>query len=426
MQVLNTWQAKSLREELPAKAARAKEILDVAQAESRELSVSEANEFDRLISEVNGDLDQLDIYEQGAKNMQSLLSNASDSELIGTLASRNESRSKSSQKWQTLDGKPVTVLAKHERFSDIDQGKPALSFGKIIRGAITGRWDGAQAEVKALGENTNWGGGYLVPDQMGRMLIDMARARSVLVQAGAQTVTMNSDHLTIAKVTSDPVFQVKVENKAFTDDTALAFGAVGFTAYTIGTVIAASRELAEDSPNFASLVEEVVTKALGAELDRLGLRGTGSQEPLGITNYPDVGSTGSVGAIAWEDVHTAMVDVQSNNGEANAFVAHPETQGDLNILTSGDGTNSAKLWLGPPPGVSELTRYSTTNLTTANLIVGDFRQMLIGLRQRPLVEVTTTGGDSFQKHQVRIKITWRGDFGLAHPDHFHVLGGITS
>jgi HK97 family phage major capsid protein len=315
------------------------------------------------------------------------------------------------------------VLARGESFAKKFNAKPAVSLGDMIRCAITGR--GTSAVKAALGEDQNASGGFLVPIETGRQLIDLARAKSVLVQAGAATVEMESDRLTIARVKTDPTMEVKEENQAFTA-TDFTFEAVGFTAHTIGCLIYASRELAADAPNFSVQVESVITAALGAELDRLGLVGSGSQEPLGIANYPRVGTTGSIGAIAWEDVHTAATGVRAANGEPNAWVAHPTIAGDLEILTSGDGTNSAKLWLGPPPGVAELAKFTTTNVTTANLIVGDFSKMLIGLRQRPMVEFSPVAGDAFAKHQIAIKVTWRGDFGLSQPTHFHVLSGITT
>ena len=41
-----------------------------------------------------------------------------------------------------------------------------------------------------------------------------------------------------------------------------------------------------------------------------------------------------------------------------------------------------------------------------------------------MIEVTTTGGDSFAKHQVRIKVTWRGDFAAMNPTAFCSLTDI--
>ena len=70
-------------------------------------------------------------------------------------------------------------------------------------------------------------------------------------------------------------------------------------------------------------------------------------------------------------------------------------------------------------------RYQQLEMTDTDGIVGDFSKLIIGLRQAPMVEVTTDGGDNaFGKHQVRIKITWRGDFALTNPTAFTALGDI--
>ena len=43
------------------------------------------------------------------------------------------------------------------------------------------------------------------------------------------------------------------------------------------------------------------------------------------------GSTGGVGAIAWEDVHTAAVAIRALNFEPTAYISHPMIAGDLDI-----------------------------------------------------------------------------------------------
>jgi HK97 family phage major capsid protein len=139
-----------------------------------------------------------------------------------------------------------------------------------------------------------------------------------------------------------------------------------------------------------------------------------------------ISETGSVGAIAWEDLSAAVTDIQTSNFEPNAYVLHPDIAGDLAVLTSGDGTNSAKLWLGPPPNVAPLTQLVTTNISNASAIVGRFDQFVWAIRQGALIEVSREAGDSFAKHQVLIKLTWRGDTGALRRDAFHRLVGVTT
>jgi hypothetical protein len=61
----------------------------------------------------------------------------------------------------------------------------------------------------------------------------------------------------------------------------------------------------------------------------------------------------------------------------------PTIEGDLAALTSGDGTNSAKLCLPAPPDIAEMSRYVTSNCPNANIFIGDVTQMLFGVRGGP-------------------------------------------
>ena len=77
----------------------------------------------------------------------------------------------------------------------------------------------------------------------------------------------------------------------------------------------------------------------------------------GILTDPGIGSTSSVGAISWADLLTALADVEGNNHTPTGYICSPTISNDLNALTSGDGSNSAALWQGPPPGVDKLERF---------------------------------------------------------------------
>ena len=186
--------------------------------------------------------------------------------------------------------------------------------------------------------------------------------------------------MTIARVNSDPTIEVKAENNAFTSRD-ITFDAVGLTAYTIGTMVTASRELAEDALNFVEIIEDVIANAFAVAVDNYAVNGNGSQQPLGLLNQSGIGSTGSVGAIAWEDLNTAVTTIWSNNGEPNAYIVSPTIAGDLALIASGDAPNSAKMWLGPPATVEPLMQLVTSNIDDSNILVGDFTEAIIGLRQ---------------------------------------------
>jgi hypothetical protein len=119
-----------------------------------------------------------------------------------------------------------------------------------------------------------------------------------------------------------------------------------------------------------------------------GTGGAGS--PAGALQNSEIGSTGSVGAILWEDLHTGVVGIQNSNEQPNAFIVSPTIGGDLDIL------------------------------------IGDFSQLLVAIRTQAHIEVTREAASAFEKHQVLVKITLRFDSNLARGGAFHKLTGITT
>ena len=73
----------------------------------------------------------------------------------------------------------------------------SLSLGKYLRGMTLGAT--SDLEHRALSEGTDSAGGYTVPTVLSAQLIDMLRADSVIMRAGAQAVPMARDNLSFAR-----------------------------------------------------------------------------------------------------------------------------------------------------------------------------------------------------------------------------------
>jgi HK97 family phage major capsid protein len=334
-------------------------------------------------------------------------------------------------KFITRDGRELRALAPSERLADLPQPNnqrfAPLSLGRAIIGLSTGNWSQAHAEKLAISEGSNAAGGFLVTPAFATPIIDLARAQSAVIRAGASTLpwAAESDTMTMARVTKDPTFSIVAEN-ATIPESSMTFGAVNFIAKKIGTIVSLSRELAEDAPNAAALIEATLAKALAVELDRMALVGIGNTELGGLLNRAGIGSTGTIGAIQWEDLHAAKIAIEKANYAANAYVCSPDIGGDLDILTSGDGTTLAKSWLGAPPSLAGISRCVSTNCPDANVFVGQFNQLVLAIRRNAQIEVSTQAGTAFERHQMLIKLVWRGDVNTLTDSAFHILKGITT
>jgi HK97 family phage major capsid protein len=431
------------REQRAALLNRAKALTALAEKEKRDLTEDEKTLFDsalataKKLASMADVMDERDGISHAPAGPQRCDGPGDDrdfnstSRVFATAKKRGEAMISSNLtgRWIDKEGRTVRAFAPEEKLADAAPSRfgPDLGVGDAIVASITGNWKKYPSDFRAaLGESAPSTGGVLVPAELSSSLIDYARNNTAVVSSGVITVLMQSQSLDMARQVSDPSFSVVGENESMADSE-ITFDAISFVARKIGCVITLSRELAEDAPNIGQAVERVLGLALASEIDRQCLVGdSGNGEVIGLLNTTNVGSTAVDGAATWEMLHVAATGVRVANHQPSSFVLNPVIAGDLEILASGDGTNSAKLWLGPPPGVANLVPFATPNCPLADGFIGDFAKAALGVRSEALIEMSNTAGNAFAKHQVLIKITMRWDFAALHGAAFHVLTGITS
>lgn len=310
-----------------------------------------------------------------------------------------------------------------------DRGDEPLSMAKFLRGVATGNWEGADAERRAMSEGVLADGGYAVPTPLSAQFIDAARDFSAAMRAGVQTVPMDSNTLRIARVDSDPTPAWKDENAAIANGD-VGLGAVNFTARTLVVSTKMSVELAEDAANIDEIVTRSLGEAMGQELDRAILLGSGTApEPRGIRNTVGIQTVDQAGARADYAMFSQAIQ---NLDEVNAMgdlaaIYAPRTSGVLDRLVDGDGQP-----LRPPESWKRLRTFTTnkiaidegagTDETTA--IVGDYAQALLGVRTSVIFEVSRVASDAWDNLQVAVRAYLRADIQLARASHFVLIDNI--
>ena len=343
----------------------------------------------------------------------------------GEPSNRNAIRPAS--EWRDQDGNAVMCLRGSESLSqkliergDIPVEQRGLDIGQAVCSLITGRWpeDGILQRAMAGGSGVS-GGFHLVP-ALSSELIDLARKKSVLMLAGAQTVLMDSSELAIVRVLTDPAVGFVAENQ----DIPLVeptFGRVTFRARKLAARVAISVELVQDAPNAAEEVRTQLGKVLALALDLAAISGTGDgEEIVGLFQHSGVSELAAIGSPDYDDLLLAIQTSEDANGVPNAYLITPDTKQTLSALKDTPGN-----YLQPPSAVTELKRFVTRQLTNAQAVVGDISQVLFGIRQDITIEISSEGGDAWKKDQVEIKIRWRGDMQLAQAAHIVRLVGIT-
>lgn len=314
---------------------------------------------------------------------------------------------------------------------------PAARLGAIVRALATGNRRGLTPfEARALSEGVGADGGFVVADAVGAEFLDRLRNRAVVFAAGAQTVPMISDTLHLARVgqpdsvspsIAGPTW--KAENDLITENS-VTLERVSFTARTLPMLIRMSVELGEDSANIDAIIETEMANAMALELDRAALFGSGSApEPRGIRYQSGVNveSFGGTEPTNYDFMVDAIGRLWGRNVEPNARIMNAALATKVAKFKSSADDQP----LRAPDVVTAVPAFRTEQVPTANtspittsLIVGDFSQLLVGLRTSFRLEVSRVAGDSFDRLQIAVRAYLRADAQLAHPEAFDVTTNI--
>ncbi|XZE45164.1 phage major capsid protein [Pirellulaceae bacterium SH467] len=414
----------TVNNEIETLRSQAAAILDKVEAEGRSPDEKEQAEFDSLFAKI--------------ENAQRELSNAIKAERIRSdeLMAKHgrpvyDKDNPFDVRWvrdggggvkQFRDSNGNVVKAFSAKQMISEPGVNANLVGELVQAACSGLKSWHSDEVRnTMSTGSNPNGGYLLTPAMWAGLVDLARSKARMIEAGCSTVVMPTKELLIAAVASDPEFVEKAENEKF-PGTEVTLRQISLSAKTIGNYVTMSRELAADASNAAELIADVLARSLAVAIDQRALAGNGSANFDGLLNRSDIANSGttSVGAIEWADLHTAATAVRVRNHEPTAAILNPEIYGDL-VTTFGVDT-----WTDAPPSLQGVSMLPTTSCELAKALVGDFRYAIFGVRQQPLLEISFEAGETFERHQVRLKLTWRGDFQVTDVNAFHRLEGITS
>jgi HK97 family phage major capsid protein len=310
-----------------------------------------------------------------------------------------------------------------------------LSFGKLVRGAVTGRWTGAEHEQRALSESALGDGGYLLGPELSSTVIDRVRNQMRVMQAGATTVPLTTQTTYMARLASGttPVAWHAESGLVSTSD--MGFERVVFTAKTLPVIVKISAELFEDlSPEATTTIENEISLALSLELDRACLRGSGvDPEPTGVLNQAGVTITslGSNGATPnyWDTLVDGISVVRNNNIEPSAVLWASRTE-----QTHAKFKTSIGSYAEPPSSVGQIPRLVTNQIPVnlhvgsssdcSEIYVGRWSDVLVGVRTDMRFQVRVLDQRYIDNLRYGLLCYLRADVQLAHPAAFNVVTGV--
>lgn len=281
----------------------------------------------------------------------------------------------------------------------------------------------------ALQIGTDSEGGYLVPDEFERTLIQALEEENIF-RTMAKVITTSSGDRKIPVVASKGTASW-IDEEAPIPETDDAFGQVSIGAYKLGTMIKVSEELLNDSVfNLESYIAREFARRIGAKEEEAFFIGDGVGKPTGIFNSTggaQLGITaGSATAITVDEIMDLFYSLKSPYRKNAVFVMNDATVKAIRKLKDGNGQYiwQPSITAGQPDTILnrpvKTSAYVPTIAAAAKTIAfGDFGYYWVADRQ----------GRSFQRlnelyaatGQVGFKATQRVDGKLILAEAIKVL-----
>ena len=268
-------------------------------------------------------------------------------------------------------------------------------------------------------------GGYLVSTENVPSWVELARARSVALTLGVESLDGLRSSISVPRELAGPaVSWLSTETSQATESTP-STGQVALTPKMAGAYVKVSRPLLlQSSPAVDRFLVRSLLRALGVAIDIAVLNGSGTAgQPLGLLNTAGIGSvTGTSLALA------GVLEFQSDVGDAlTAGCGYATTRAVAKLLAErqkATGT-STFLWEGNlyDGSLGGYRAMSSGNIPAATLVFGDWPSILLASWGTLAVEINPFAG--FQAGIVGARVLHALDVGVLRPSAFAAASSVS-
>ena len=301
-----------------------------------------------------------------------------------------------------------------------------LSLGKYVRGAVTGKWDGAEAEKRAI---TTTATGVLIPDVLSAEIIDIARDISLFTLADVPVIPMTEGTMTISRLKKDPKFKFKEEGQQ-AEESSMELESVKLDTKMCYGYTYVSLEAIKKSRNLEDLIRNAFAEALAQAIDVGMLYGQYNGEnaedfaPKGIMNDETINIITAKEGEGYDSFIKAIGAVRKNNGEASVCGLNADTEEMLSLLKTTEGQ-----YLTPPQAYTDITKIVTNQLkfdetNGSDALVFDPNAMIIGLQEDISFEIFNNTDECIKKGLVGFRIYQMLDCVVTRPKSITKIKGI--
>ena len=225
------------------------------------------------------------------------------------------------------------------------------------------------------------GGNLVATDLQASSFIELLRARSVLAGLGATMLPGLVGNVAIPKQTGSATGYWLTNEATAITESQQTIGQLALTPRNLGAYTELSRQLMmQSTPAADAMVMNDLARVLALSIDLAGLEGSGAAgQPTGIANTAGIGSvTGT--SMAYAGILEFQTDVAGGNALASnsAYLTTPAVAALL-LARQRFASTDSPLWAGSvlDGTVSGFSATTTTQMTAASMIFGDYSQVVI-------------------------------------------------
>lgn len=250
---------------------------------------------------------------------------------------------------------------------------------------------GQAPATNALKTGSDPDGGYLVPDEFEKQLIQKLQEANIMRSISHVIQTNNGEHK-IPVVASEGTAAWLDEEAAYTESNT-QFSQVSLSAHKLGTLIKVSEELLNDSAfDLMSYLSGEFGRRLGNAEEKAFLTGTGTNQPTGILNDTNGASAGSTAAkadvLTFDDLIDLFYSLKTPYRQNAVFLMSDDTVKNIRKLKD---KNDQYIWqpstqAGQPDRILNRPVYTSPYMpalaaSAKPILFGDFNYYWIADRQ---------------------------------------------
>lgn len=312
--------------------------------------------------------------------------------------------------------------------TNIPQQERGLNIGKYIRGVVTGQWEGADSEKRAM---LTSGTGTIIPCELSGNIIDVARNKSLFTLSGVPTIAMTTDNIKIARVKNDPSFKFKEEGKEATENS-FELESIDLRSKTCYGYAYVSLEAIKSSKNLDSIITNTFSSAISEAIDKGMLYGqyndTDSKydafAPSGVFNDENINTVDATSFTGYDPFIKAIGKVRKYNGVASVYGINANTEESLSLLKDKNGQ-----YLTPPKAITDINQIVSNQLKSDDengdeSLVFDPNSMVIGIQNYVSIQMFNNTDECIKKGLVAFRIYAMLDCVVTQPKHICKIENI--